>query len=73
MNMLKYFFEYGCDDRLFEGLEISKEQKQCADYMGKYPVISVTLKGVSSRNFDSARGMLCTIIGSSAVPVFIRQ
>lgn len=67
MNMLKYFFEYGCDSGLFEGLEISREQKLCADHMGKYPVISVTLKGVSSRNFDSARGMLCTIIGSEAL------
>lgn len=67
MNMLKYFFEYGCDSGLFDGLAISKEQKLCADYMGKYPVISVTLKGVSSRNFDSARGMLCTIIGSEAL------
>lgn len=67
INMLKYFFEYGCDSRLFDGLEISKEQKLCADHMGKYPVISVTLKGVSSRNFDSARGMLCTIIGSEAL------
>lgn len=44
MSMLKYFFEIGTDSSIFEGLEISKEKELCAQYMGKYPVISITLK-----------------------------
>ncbi|MCI8744828.1 MAG: AAA family ATPase, partial [Lachnospiraceae bacterium] len=45
MNMLQYFFEYGCDSSLFEGLAIEKEEKLCQEYMGKFPVVSITLKG----------------------------
>ena len=44
MSMLKYFFGRGSDGALFDGLEISKEKKLCDEYMGKYPVISLTLK-----------------------------
>ena len=43
MSMLKHFFEYGCDRSLFEGLEIVRETKLCEDYMGNFPVISITL------------------------------
>lgn len=66
MSMLKYFFEYGCDSSLFDGLEISREKKYCDAYMGKFPVISITLKGVSAGNYETARGMLCSIIGNEA-------
>ena len=45
MSMLKYFFEYGSDSSLFAGLEIAQEEKLCEEYMGKFPVISVSLKG----------------------------
>lgn len=41
MNMLRYFFEYGCNSELFEGLEISREPGYCEKYMGKFPVISM--------------------------------
>lgn len=54
ISMLKYFFEFGCDQKLFEGLEISKEKELCAEYMGKFPVISVSLKDVSGSSFSSA-------------------
>lgn len=67
MNMLKYFFEYGCDASLFDGLAIQKEQGLCDVYMGKYPVISISLKDVSSRTFDGAYSMLRSIIGSEAM------
>ena len=40
MNMLQYFFEYGCKVELFEGLEIGRERAYCEQYMGKFPVIS---------------------------------
>lgn len=36
MNMLKYFFSYGCDQALFEGLEISREKELCEKYMGSF-------------------------------------
>ena len=52
MSMLKNFFELGCEESLFENLDISKEQDLCEKYMGKYPVISVSLKGVDSRSYD---------------------
>ncbi|MCI9398203.1 MAG: AAA family ATPase, partial [Lachnospiraceae bacterium] len=52
MSMLKYFFEIGSDSTLFNGLEISKETELCAKYMGKFPVISITLKGASGRTFE---------------------
>ncbi len=67
MSMLKYFFGYGCDSRLFDGLEITGEQKLCEDYMGKFPVISISLKGVSAGTFEAARGMLCSAIGDEAM------
>ena len=67
MSMLKHFFEYGCDRSLFEGLEIVRETKLCEDYMGNFPVISITLKGVEARNFQDARGMLCSVIGKEAL------
>lgn len=44
MNMLKCFFEIGCDASLFQGLEIMKEEELCRDYMGKFPVIAISLK-----------------------------
>ena len=67
MSMLRYFFEYGCDSSLFEGLAIAKEDKLCQEYMGKFPVVSVTLKGAGSLEFQTARGMLCSIVGNEAM------
>ena len=67
MSMLKYFFEYGCDRSLFDGLLIAGEQELCAEYMGKFPVISITLKGAASDNFEGARAMLRSIIGDEAL------
>ncbi len=67
MSMLKYFFEYGCDSSLFEGLAIAKEDKLCQENMGKFPVVSVTLKGAGSLEFQTARGMLCSIVGNEAM------
>lgn len=67
MNMLRYFFEYGCNSALFDGLEISRESGYCEKYMGKFPVISLTLKGVSAMDFAGAKAMLRTIIGNEAM------
>ena len=67
MSMLRHFFEIGCDSALFDGLEISRERELCDRYMGKFPVISVTLKDVSGRSFDAAKAMLRQIIGNEAM------
>ncbi len=67
MSMLQYFFEAGSDSTLFDGLEISKEKALCDEYMGKFPVICISLKGVSGRNFDEAKDMLRMLIGTEAL------
>lgn len=67
LNTLKYFFSYGCDPRLFDGLAISKETELCEKYMGKFPVISLTLKEVSSMDFENAAAGLSLVIGKEAL------
>lgn len=67
MNMLQYFFEYGCDQALFDGLKIAEEKELCEKYMGKFPVIFVTLKDVNARDFSLAKRMLCSVIGWEAL------
>ena len=62
MSMLKSFFEIGTDTSLFDGLYISGNKELCDEYMGKYPVIFLSLKGVEGLDFSSAKRMLCTII-----------
>ena len=66
MSMLKAFFEIGCDKALFDGLAISGEQDLCEKYMGKFPVISVSLKGVNGADYETARALLCSVIGNEA-------
>lgn len=67
MSMLKYFFEIDCDRSLFDGLEISEETELCDAYMGKFPVISISLKGVSGSQFEAARAMMCSVIAREAL------
>ena len=66
MSMLKYFFEIGTDPALFDGLRIAQERELCEEYMGKFPVISISLKGVDGRSFESASVALRTVIGDEA-------
>ena len=54
MSMLEHFFSIGGDKNIFDGLEISKDKKLCEDYMGKYPVISVSLKGINAAAYEDA-------------------
>ena len=67
MSMLKCFFEYGCDSRLFEGLAIAREKELCENYMGKFPVVSVSLKDANAGDYGTARQMLCSIIRDEAM------
>ena len=67
MSMLKYFFDKESDGRLFDGLEISREKKLCDEFMGNFPVISITLKGATGKSFAEAKAMLRRIIGKEAM------
>ena len=67
MSTLKYFFEVGRESTLFDGLEISREKDLCEEFMGKFPVISVTLKGATGTNFAEARSMLRRAVGNEAM------
>ena len=67
ISMLKTFFEIGCDKTLFQGLKISEEKELCKEYMGQFPVISISLKGVEGLNFESAKEGLAYIIGKEAM------
>ncbi len=64
MSMLKSFFEIGADRTLFDGLAISRETALCEAYMGKFPVVFVSLKGVDGLTFEDAYGMLRRILRS---------
>ncbi|MCM1063738.1 MAG: ATP-binding protein [Eubacterium sp.] len=66
LSMLKYFFEYGCDSTLFDGLAISEERELCDKYMGNFPVISISLKDVNGRSMDEAKGIFRRIMGKEA-------
>lgn len=66
MSMLKCFFEIGTDASLFDGLYISKNKELCENYLGKYPVIFISLKGVDGLTFEEAQNMLHTIIRTEA-------
>lgn len=67
MSMLKSFFEIGCRQSLFENLAISEEKDLCEAYMGKFPVISISLKSVSGHDYDTARALLSQLIGNEAM------
>lgn len=58
MSMLKCFFEIGADKTLFDGLAISRETDLCDMYMGRFPVVFLSLKGVDGLTFEDAYGML---------------
>ena len=66
MSMLKRFFEIGTNPSLFEGLHISKNAALCERYMGKYPVIAISLKGVDADSYEKAKAQLIKIINKEA-------
>ena len=66
MSMLKYFFEAGSDKTIFDGLEIAGERELCQEYMGKFPVIFVSLKGVWADNYETARGLIINVVNKEA-------
>ncbi len=66
IDMLKSFFEIGTDPALFNNLDISKESAICEQYLGKYPVISISLKDVEGMDFQTAYDMLGNVISEEA-------
>ena len=66
MSMLQTFFEVGADASLFDGLYISKNKEVCKQYLGKFPVVSISLKGVNGNTFDEARSCLVKVINREA-------
>lgn len=66
MSMLRYFFETGTDKTLFEGLHISQRSDLCEEYMGKFPVVSLTLKGVDGLTLERAKNKLLKYIALEA-------
>ncbi len=64
--MLKSFFEPGSDKRVFEGLEILRETDLCEKYMGRFPVISVSLKEIHADSYEEARDMAVQTIRKEA-------
>ena len=66
MSMLRYFFEIETDKTLFDGLHISQRSDLCDEYMGKFPVVSLTLKGVYGTTFEEAKLSLAELIVAEA-------
>ena len=66
MSMLRYFFEIGTDTKLFDGLYIAKNKKLCEAYLGKYPVISISIKDVDGFTFDKAMYSFVEVIANEA-------
>lgn len=69
MSMLEHFFSPNGDKGIFEGLEISKEAGLCKEYMGKYPVISVSLKGIDALNYETAYQRAVLVVRRAAAKV----
>ena len=70
MSMLEQFFSLDGDKSIFDGLEISKETALCEEYMGKYPVVSISLKGIDALNFETAFERAALVVRRAASKVY---
>lgn len=66
MSMVKYFFELDGDKEIFEGLEIMEDTELCGQYMGKYPVISLSLKDIDAESYETAFAMAAMAVNEEA-------
>lgn len=66
MSMLRYFFEIGTDMTLFNGLHIMQRKDLCDEYMGRFPVVFLTLKGVDGLTFEKVKNKLIKIVALEA-------
>ena len=63
MSMMESFFDINRDSRgVFEGLDISRHQVFCSEWMNRYPVLFISFKDVDGLNFESAYGQLQAIL-----------
>jgi hypothetical protein len=62
MSMLRYFFEIGTDVKLFEELFIAQNHELCEKYMGKYPVVSISLKSINADSYSKAKAQLIKLV-----------
>lgn len=69
MSMLEKFFSPESDKHIFDGLVITQEKELCKKHMGRYPVISVSLKGINAPSYDTAFKMLVMMINEAAEKV----
>ena len=70
MSMLENFFSLDGDKSIFDGLEISKETALCEEYMGKYPVVSISLKGIDAWSYGTAYQMAVQVIIDAAAKFY---
>ena len=70
MSMLEHFFSLDGDKSIFDGLEISKETALCEEYMGKYPVVSISLKGIDAWSYETAYQMAVRVIIDAAAKFY---
>ena len=66
MSMFQCFFEIGCDKSLFDGLRIAEESTLCETYMGKFPMISISLKGIDAADYETARNLMVKVVNEEA-------
>lgn len=66
MSMLQHFFEIGTDPKLFQGLSISKNNELCEKHMGKYPVVSISLKSIHADSYAKAKAQLIKLVNREA-------
>lgn len=70
MSMLEHFFSLNGDKSIFDGLDISKDSLLCEEYMGKYPVVSISLKGIDARSYETAYQMAVRVIIEAAAKFY---
>ena len=70
MSMLEHFFSLDGDKSIFNGLKISKETALCEEYMGKYPVVSISLKGIDAWSYETAYQMAVRVIIEAAAKFY---
>ena len=66
MSMLQHFFEIGTDPKFFQGFSISKNNELCEKHMGKYPVVSISLKSIHADSYAKAKAQLIKLVNREA-------
>ena len=66
MSMLKAFFEVGTDPALFKDLKILKNEELCEQYMGRFPVVMVSLKNIDAVSYGEAQALTAKMINREA-------